>query len=117
MISNKYDDGSNNHRTKWVKKDFRGIHEINRDEPVVNVSYYEADVYAAGGLERDFQPNLNGKRKQAGMIVCVEKLFILGETKDLSLNMPICKNRSFGAHLVWVHILEGKKSSWLATKY
>ena len=24
--------------TKWVKKDFRGIHEINRDEPVVNVS-------------------------------------------------------------------------------
>ena len=32
--------------TKWVKKDFRGIHEINRDQPVVNVSYYEADVYA-----------------------------------------------------------------------
>ena len=32
--------------TKWVKKDFRGIHEINGDEPVVNVSYYEADAYA-----------------------------------------------------------------------
>ncbi|HMH09925.1 MAG TPA: SUMF1/EgtB/PvdO family nonheme iron enzyme, partial [Candidatus Nitrosopolaris rasttigaisensis] len=36
-ISNKYDDGSTN-STKWVKKDFRGIHKINRDEPVVNVS-------------------------------------------------------------------------------
>ena len=45
-ISNKYDDGSSTNSTKWVKKDFRGIHEINRDEPVVNVSYYEADAYA-----------------------------------------------------------------------
>ena len=42
------------------------------------------------------------------MMVCVEKLFILGETKDLSLNVPICKNRAFGAHLVWVHTGEGK---------
>jgi ergothioneine biosynthesis protein EgtB len=33
-------------RTKWIKKDFRGIHEINKDEPVVNISYYEADAYA-----------------------------------------------------------------------
>jgi len=46
IISNKYDDGSSTNSTKWVKKDFRGIHEINRDEPVVNVSYYEADAYA-----------------------------------------------------------------------
>ena len=30
----------------WVKKDFRGLHEIEPDEPVVNVSYYEADAYA-----------------------------------------------------------------------
>ncbi len=31
---------------KWVKKDFRGLREIDLDEPVVNVSYYEADAYA-----------------------------------------------------------------------
>ena len=43
--SNNYDGNSTN-STKWLKKDFRGIHEINRDEPVVNVSYYEADAYA-----------------------------------------------------------------------
>lgn len=30
---------------KWIKKDFRGIKEIETDEPVVNVSYYEADAY------------------------------------------------------------------------
>ncbi len=39
-------DDSSTSGTKWVKKDFRGVHEINRDEPVVNVSYYEADAYA-----------------------------------------------------------------------
>jgi ergothioneine biosynthesis protein EgtB len=31
---------------KWVKKDFRGLHEIGPDEPVINLSYYEADAYA-----------------------------------------------------------------------
>jgi ergothioneine biosynthesis protein EgtB len=31
---------------RWIKKDFRGVHEIDPDEPVVNVSYYEADAYA-----------------------------------------------------------------------
>lgn len=31
---------------KWVKKDFRGLNEIDPDEPVVNVSYYEADAFA-----------------------------------------------------------------------
>lgn len=31
---------------KWMKKDFRGLKEIDPDEPVVNVSYYEADAYA-----------------------------------------------------------------------
>jgi ergothioneine biosynthesis protein EgtB len=30
----------------WKKKDFRGLREIDPDEPVVNVSYYEADAYA-----------------------------------------------------------------------
>jgi len=30
----------------WKKKDFRGLNEIDPDEPVVNVSYYEADAYA-----------------------------------------------------------------------
>jgi ergothioneine biosynthesis protein EgtB len=32
--------------SRWVKKDFRGVHEVDPDEPVVNVSYYEADAYA-----------------------------------------------------------------------
>lgn len=31
---------------KWMKKDFRGYHEIDPNEPVTNVSYYEADAYA-----------------------------------------------------------------------
>jgi ergothioneine biosynthesis protein EgtB len=30
----------------WVKKDFRGYRKIDPDEPVINVSYYEADAYA-----------------------------------------------------------------------
>jgi ergothioneine biosynthesis protein EgtB len=30
----------------WKKKDFRGLSKIDPDEPVVNVSYYEADAYA-----------------------------------------------------------------------
>ena len=30
----------------WKKKDFRGLSRIDRNEPVVNVSYYEADAYA-----------------------------------------------------------------------
>jgi len=37
---------------KWIKKDFRGIHEINRSEPVVNISYYEADAYARWSRKR-----------------------------------------------------------------
>ena len=32
--------------SSWYKKDFRGISELDPDEPVVNVSYYEADAYA-----------------------------------------------------------------------
>lgn len=31
---------------RWTKKDFSGVHEIDPGEPVVNVSYYEADAYA-----------------------------------------------------------------------
>jgi ergothioneine biosynthesis protein EgtB len=30
----------------WKKKDFRGLRRIDPDEPVVNVSYYEADAYS-----------------------------------------------------------------------
>ena len=30
----------------WKKKDFHGLRRIDPDEPVVNVSYYEADAYA-----------------------------------------------------------------------
>ncbi|GIU71340.1 MAG: ergothioneine biosynthesis protein EgtB [Candidatus Nitrosocaldaceae archaeon] len=31
---------------KWMKKDLTDFREIDKDEPVVNVSYYEADAYA-----------------------------------------------------------------------
>lgn len=31
---------------KWMKKDFRGLNDLDPDEPVVNVSYFEADAYA-----------------------------------------------------------------------
>lgn len=31
---------------RWTKKDLRGYREIDPDEPVTNVSYYEADAYA-----------------------------------------------------------------------
>ncbi|MFL6409975.1 MAG: ergothioneine biosynthesis protein EgtB [Nitrososphaeraceae archaeon] len=30
----------------WMKKDFRGLRKIDPDEPVINISYYEADAYA-----------------------------------------------------------------------
>jgi ergothioneine biosynthesis protein EgtB len=30
----------------WIKKDLRGINKIETDEPVTNISYYEADAYA-----------------------------------------------------------------------
>ena len=30
----------------WSKKDFRGLTQINLTEPVVNISYFEADAYA-----------------------------------------------------------------------
>jgi ergothioneine biosynthesis protein EgtB len=33
-------------KKKWFKKDFSGINEIVLEEPVVNVSYYEADAFA-----------------------------------------------------------------------
>lgn len=32
--------------SRWVKKDLRGLQELDPDEPVTNVSYYEADAYA-----------------------------------------------------------------------
>ena len=37
---------------RWTKKDFRGVHEIEPNEPVVNVSYYEADAYATWAGKR-----------------------------------------------------------------
>jgi len=37
---------------RWIKKDFRGVHEIEPNEPVVNVSYYEADAYATWAGKR-----------------------------------------------------------------
>ena len=30
----------------WVKKELRGLRQVEPDEPVVNLSYYEADAYA-----------------------------------------------------------------------
>src|SRR3712207_8839998 len=32
-------------RNCWIKKDFRGVHEIIGGEPVTSVSYYEADAF------------------------------------------------------------------------
>jgi ergothioneine biosynthesis protein EgtB len=43
-----YDQGKN----KWFKKDFRGNKEIVLDEPVVNVSYFEADAFAKWAKKR-----------------------------------------------------------------
>lgn len=43
-----YDESKN----KWLKKDFRGYHEIVLEEPVVNVSYYEADAFAKWAKKR-----------------------------------------------------------------
>jgi len=37
---------------KWIKKDFRGTQEILMDEPVVNLSYYEADAFCKWARKR-----------------------------------------------------------------
>ena len=37
---------------KWMKKDFFGISNIDPDEPVINVSYYEANAYANWAKKR-----------------------------------------------------------------
>lgn len=42
----------NDENKKWYKKDFRGTREIVLNEPVVNVSYYEADAYARWAKKR-----------------------------------------------------------------
>ena len=39
-------------KNKWLKKDFNGIGEINFDEPVSNVIYFEADAYAKWAKKR-----------------------------------------------------------------
>ena len=43
-----FDKGMN----QWFKKDFRGYHKIVDDEPVMNVSYYEADAYCKWAKRR-----------------------------------------------------------------
>ena len=42
----------NGNRINWIKKDFRGIHQLEPNEPVINVSYYEADAYARWAKKR-----------------------------------------------------------------
>jgi len=37
---------------KWKKKDFRGTQEIRIDEPIVNLSYYEADAFCKWAKKR-----------------------------------------------------------------
>ena len=39
-------------RNKWTKKDFRGVHGIRENEPVTNVSYYEADAFCKWAKKR-----------------------------------------------------------------
>ena len=39
-------------RNCWIKKDFRGVHEIIGGEPVTNVSYYEADAFCKWAKKR-----------------------------------------------------------------
>jgi ergothioneine biosynthesis protein EgtB len=39
-------------KQKWFKKDFNGINQIILSEPVVNVSYYEADAFAKWAKKR-----------------------------------------------------------------
>ena len=62
----------------WMKKDFRGYREIDPDEPVTNVSYYEADAYAkwAG---KGFRRKLNGKSGSWNEGLQVKTLFPWGE--------------------------------------
>jgi ergothioneine biosynthesis protein EgtB len=36
----------------WIKKDFRGLRKVDPDEPVINISYYEADAYAKWACKR-----------------------------------------------------------------
>ena len=39
-------------KKKWFKKDFYGLNEIVLNEPVINVSYYEADAFAKWANKR-----------------------------------------------------------------
>ena len=51
---------------KWHVRDFLGIREINPNEPVCHVSFYEADAYCKWS-GKGFQLSQNGKKPLAGM--------------------------------------------------
>ncbi len=40
------------YKNKWIKKDFRGVNEIRENEPITNISYYEADAYCKWAKKR-----------------------------------------------------------------
>ena len=88
-----YDD----RQDKWMKKDFRGLREINPNEPVTNVSYYEADAYSRW-LGKRIPSEAEWEKAQVGMKTSKKRTPTLGETTSPQRSMQICSSPTFGGH-------------------
>jgi len=84
----------------WIKKDFRGIHEINISEPVVNISYYEADAYARWARKRLPTEAEWEKAASWNEDLQVKTVYPWGDTTPLPKNANLLESYIWGPSIV-----------------
>ena len=82
----------------WIKKDFRGVKKLDLEEPVTNLSYYEADAYAKWAKKR--LPTEAEWEKAASWNEELQKktIYPWGDEKPIPLRMPTHWSRICGDH-------------------